>query len=56
MLLRPSQEQRQSASHGETVAFLARRRVEAGTRGGTGDAGNQSCFERGGRRPRGPQW
>ena len=39
--LRPSQEQRQSATHGETLAFLARRRVEAGTRRREGDAGTR---------------
>ena len=31
-----------------------RRCVVAGTRKGNGDARNQSCFERSGRRPRGP--
>ena len=51
VLLRPSQKQRQSSSHGETVAFLVRGRVEVGTRRGKEDAGNQSCFERGWKAP-----
>ena len=33
---------------------MRRRRVEAGTRRGNGDAGNQSFLERDGRRPRIP--
>ena len=43
-----------SETVGKATIEERRRCVEAGTRRGNGDAGNQSCFQRAGRRPHGP--